>query len=143
MPNYRAPYTTIEMEIRVTGFTRVKAVISKLSDAGYYRGAFRDYMKELLGGAKNFAVNITHRLTGDLASSHEWEYDSHRMTGRLYIGRRYVHARGGNVYFPFIYGVYEEERGGTHAFYEQTYRYYVLTRAPLGLRTIVREIEVM
>lgn len=129
---------SIELYIKVTGFYKFKKVMEQLSSEGYYRGLFRDYLSELLRKARDYAEAVTHVDTGALASAHRWEYDSHRMTGRLSIDRRIAYARGSTVQWPYFYGPHEEGRGGSHAFYSLTYQNVILADKAQGLKAQVQ-----
>lgn len=77
-------------------------------------------VKRVLTFLHKYAVRITHRQTGALASSHVMEFlvRRKRIEGRLFISRRTRNPSTGAR--PYKYGVEEHERGGTHAFYRRT-----------------------
>jgi hypothetical protein len=132
---------TVEIEYRVTGFYKVQKAIAEVNSVGLYRGAFRDSLSGALRKGRNYAERITHVLTGNLARSHLWEYDSHRLAGRIYIDPRVVYARGSTLQWPRFYGPYEEARGGAHAFYARTAEEMNTYLRTEGMRRIVRYID--
>jgi len=62
-----------------------------------------------------YAVAVTHRDTGTLAASHMMKWEEPGMKGRIFINPRAVNPKSGAR--PSVYGLYEEARGGDHAFY--------------------------
>lgn len=131
----------MELEVKVTGFYKLKKILGELSHKGYYRGIFKNYITRLLAGGTQHARFITHKDTGDLARSHAWEYNSHTMRGSIYISGKFAHARGKTVQFPRVYGIYEHARGGQHAFYQRTYDEYIKPKGYYGLRIIIRSFD--
>jgi hypothetical protein len=129
------------LAVRVTGYEPLKRKLTVLSNKEYYRGLFRDELSKLLQHGAYYAATITHKETGHLAASHTWEYDSHRMRGRIFIDRRVAYARGSTVQWPVIYGVYEHARGGSHAFYDRTYKEFILPQGLKGLKTMVERVH--
>jgi len=89
-----------------------------------------------------YASKITHIYTGLLARSHRWEYNSHTMKGRIFIDQRAVRRQGfTTVAWPKVYGPYEHGRGGSHAFYERTYREAGPEIMNEGLKIYTRELQ--
>lgn len=131
----------VEIEVKVTGFYKLRDKLEALSHRGYYRGIFRDYIKNLLRGGTRHATLITHKETGWLAKSHTWEYDSHLMKGSIYVSGRNVYATGSTLRWPRRYSVYEHARGGSHAFYARTYEEYIAPKAYQGLRVLIKEFD--
>ncbi len=70
----------------------------------------------------HYAVDITHVDTGALRSSHRVTMD--RVTSREAVGRLHlVHVRNPDSgKSTLLYGPIEHDRGGSHAFYERTWR---------------------
>jgi len=113
----------LRVEINVAEFNRAKKAISMANDRGTYRGMFRDEIKKDLRYLTWYAKQITHKQSGVLALAHTWEYDSHRMVGRIYIDPKVTWIQGrSSIRRPHIYGLYEHSRGGSHAFYDRTVR---------------------
>lgn len=134
-------YQSLFLEVRITGFYKAKAALEMLANRQFYRGMFRDSLTYMLSGARDYASSITHRITGMLAESHEYEYDSHLMRGWVYINPRVVYATGSTLRWPRIYGVYEHARGGSHAFYERTMREAMPDLANSGIRVMIRTLD--
>lgn len=137
----RAVGQAIMMEVRVTGFHKAQRALEILSNKNYYRGMFRDVLTDMLKEARNYAETITHTRTGHLARSHMYEYDSHLMRGWLYINPRVVYAEGATLRWPREYGVYEHNRGGSHAFYERTYKERMPQLANQGVKAMMRTLD--
>lgn len=64
------------------------------------------------------AVSVTHVDTGSLRASHRMMIDRGGLRGTIYIDGGSRNPRSGQR--PSVYGAYEHERGGTHAFYDRT-----------------------
>jgi hypothetical protein len=124
----------IDVQFKVSNYKKVAEVARRLAGGETYRGYIRDTVTGALQDLTNYAQNITHKETGLLASALTWEYNSHSMRGRLYISPRYVRAQGSTLQWANVYGVYEHDRGGDHAFFERTLR----ERAPF---TAARELN--
>jgi hypothetical protein len=132
---------SVDLEFRVTGFYKARKAIALANSGELYRGAFRDTISYVLQRGRSYAQRITHTESGHLARSHRWEYDSHRLTGRIYIDPRVVFARGSTLQWPRFYGRYEEARGGDHAFYTRTAKEMESYIRTDGMRIMVRYID--
>jgi hypothetical protein len=111
----------VEFLVGVSDFYRARQAIAMANDSKTWRGMFKDVIEEALEDLTHYAASITHRETGNLAESHMWSYDSHRMKGQIFINPRSVWLQGNStIRWPKIYGPYEHARGGSHAFYERT-----------------------
>ena len=128
------------LEIRLTNFYKIRDILNKLSDRGYYRGAIKVMFERLLGEMTVYARDITHKRTGMLASSHMWEYDSHAMKGRLFVNPRVVYAEGATLRWPYMYGVYEHARGGDHAFYQRTYSHFAIHGRTIAMKELIGQL---
>lgn len=101
--------------------------IAALSPAGKAGEAVRDAIVAL----HRYVVSITHvgrydrmgvsgkAIGGSLRASHRMEITG--LTGMIYIDPNSVNPLGKK---PSVYGVYEHERGGEHAFYDRTVNEY-------------------
>ncbi len=67
-----------------------------------------------------YAVSITHVVTGTLRAAHRTAVDLKVPQGRVFIDPAAVNPQ--NQQRPADYGVYEQNRGGDHAFYTRTNR---------------------
>lgn len=107
---------SIDVELTITGIQealdRNTRRIANLQASGVKGAAIRDATADL----HRYAVSITHVQTGALRASHRMEVTPDR--GRIYIDPSSINPRTGER--PAVYGVEEEERGGTHAFYRRT-----------------------
>lgn len=134
---------TVELQIKITNSTKVMKAMAMLIDSETYRGILRDTIRETLRYGTVYAGEITHRRTGYLAESHAWEYNTHTMRGRIYINPRVVYLsspRSSTLRWPATYGTYEEQRGGTHAFYGRTIKEAMPYTAMQGLNIAVRRL---
>lgn len=68
--------------------------------------------------AEQVAVVKTHVATGSLRASHRIKLSG--LRGMVYIDPHAVNPRTKQK--PSVYGVYEHNRGGSHAFYERVER---------------------
>lgn len=66
--------------------------------------------------AHRYAVAVTHVDTGSLRASHRMEVNG--LHGRVYLAPEAINPRSRQK--TSVYGYYEHERGGEHAFYERT-----------------------
>lgn len=66
--------------------------------------------------AHRYAVAVTHVDTGSLRASHRMEVNG--LHGRVYLAPEAINPRSRQK--TAVYGYYEHERGGEHAFYERT-----------------------
>ena len=113
----------LRVEINVSEFNRAKKAIAMANNGHTYRGMFRGEIQSQLKYFTWYAKQITHKQSGVLSMAHTWEYDSHRMRGRIYISDEVTWIQGrSRIRRPHIYGVYEHNRGGSHAFYSRTLR---------------------
>ncbi|MDR3572862.1 MAG: hypothetical protein P4L50_03290 [Anaerolineaceae bacterium] len=78
-------------------------------------GAFGRAIQYATIEAERYAMSITHVLSGALRASHRMNVQA--LHGQIYIDPAAVNPHGQK---PSDYGVYEHNRGGTHAFYERT-----------------------
>jgi len=112
----------IIIELNVAEWAKASKAMAFLIDGEKYRGMFRDTMPDMLEALAEYAADITHEETGNLADSFGWEYDSYRTRGRIFIKpNRPKYQRNYSPYnWAHIYGVYEHARGGEHAFFQRT-----------------------
>lgn len=68
--------------------------------------------------ALRYAVAITHVDTGSLRASHRGEIEGDGTRARIYIDPSAVNPRSHQL--TSVYGIYEHNRGGGHAFYART-----------------------
>lgn len=66
--------------------------------------------------AHRYATAVTHVDTGSLRASHRMEVNG--LRGRVYLAPEAINPRSRQK--TSVYGYYEHERGGTHAFYQRT-----------------------
>lgn len=142
----------VGIALNITEWYKAQEAVALLNDGEYYRGLMKETIEGILEDLTNYAESITHVETGTLAGAHMWEYDSHKMQGRIFIDPTRAKYEGpaviwnvgimtvSRVQYAAQYGFFEHERGGEHAFYERTYK----ERAPevmfAGLRGIVFEL---
>ena len=73
-------------------------------------------VQEATADAHRYAVAVTHVDTGSLRASHRMEVNG--LHGRVYLAPDAVNPRSRQK--TSVYGYYEHERGGSHAFYQRT-----------------------
>lgn len=124
----------LDIQFKTSNYEKLRAAVLAINDGERYRGYMKDTITRALADLRDYVREITHRETGTLAESHQWEYDSHLMKGRLYIAPWMLKLHGHRVQWPYVYGPYEHARGGTHAFYERA----MSEKAPF---TVIREMN--
>jgi len=113
----------LRVEINQAEFYRARKAITMLNSGKTYRGMFRDAITTQLNYLTWYARRITHKMSGVLALAHTWKYDSYRTRGVIFINPNVSWMQGRSVIRrPYVYGVYEHNRGGSHAFYARTVR---------------------
>lgn len=131
----------VYLQVRMTNFYKVRDAVVRLSGKDYTRGLIKEFSEETLKKLRDYAAAITHRWTGLLSQSHMWEYDSHTMIGTLYIDPRAIRKQGqSSLAWPKVYGVYEHDRGGDHAFYERTWNEAAPFIAGDGVSMMIRSL---
>lgn len=68
--------------------------------------------------AHRFMVSVTHVDTSSLKLGERAEFDASKLRGQVFIDPYTVNPRSGNR--PAEYGIYENARGGPHAFFDKT-----------------------
>lgn len=134
-------FQSFAFEVRISNYQKAKRALELLSNQQFYRGMFRDSLRKMLDDLRNYAESITHVRTGYLAGSHRTEYDTHLMRGWIYIDPRVAYSEGSTIRWPRIYGVYEHERGGSHAFYDRTVREAGRSSADSGIKFMIRYLD--
>ena len=112
---------SFELIVSATNYPRIRQALETMAGQKWYRGIVKDTATAALQDWALYAKKITHKLTGLLSESFVWEYDSHSQKGRLFINPRIVRRQGRNTLaWPHVYGVFEHDRGGSHAFFSRT-----------------------
>ena len=113
---------SMSMILNVGEWNRAKEALAFINGGESYRGMFRDTLPGILEDLAAYARKITHIETGTLAGSHTWEYDTYRTRGEVFISPRAFHVSGSRILYAKEYGFFEHWRGGSHAFYERTWK---------------------
>lgn len=101
----------IELHIDVTQFYRARDMIRMANDGNTYRGMFKDYIEKRLPLVVERVKKLTPVKSGELQKSHMWQYDSHRMEGRIFINPRAVWLEGrSTIRWPKVYGPIVHDR---------------------------------
>jgi hypothetical protein len=104
-----------DVNLTITGIQEVQRANLQAIAALRPQGAFGRAIIYAATAAHRYAVAITHVDTGSLRASHRVEVKGTR--GRIYIDPNSVNPRSRTR--PVVYGVYEHQRGGSHAFYQR------------------------
>ncbi len=129
------------IKLDVPQFYRAQQAIAMANSGKTYRGMFRDFLSGVLKTGTIYAQSITHKRTGQLAKAITWDYNSHKMGGRIYVGSGQAwHSSRGVLREPSIYGIYEHARGGSHAFMKRTLNERVKQFAFLNFRAAVARL---
>lgn len=102
------------------------------------RGAADRGVHKMVISAHRAAVVLTHVDTGALRASHRMSPPS-RGVGVLALDKTARNPRSGIA--TAVYGEYEHNRGGSHAFYDRTVNEFGDQILTLGALTIAREWE--
>ena len=110
-------------QLSIEGIQEVMARNNRRIAALKPEGAAGEAVRDAIIALHRYAVQITHvgKYTGAgaLKSSHRMEVDG--TEGQVYIDPASVSPRRTKrKYKPVEYGVYENARGGEHAFYDRT-----------------------
>lgn len=92
-------------------------------------GAFGKLIRYFTALLHRFMVQVTHVDTGALRASERMDVDG--LHGRVYVDPNAVNPRDGKR--TSVYGVFENARGGEHAFFDRTVAY--------GQRTAQRSVR--
>lgn len=104
------------MPTSIKGLQEAQRAMFKLIAAVKPSGAMANAVRMATIDAIRYAISITHVDTGTLRASHRMrmETDSREARGVIYIDPNAIRPGGGR---PARYGVGENFRGGSHAFY--------------------------
>ena len=110
-------------QLSITGIQEVQAKNNRRIAALRPTGAAGQAVKDAIIALHRYATQITHvgkyAGGGALKSSHRMEVDG--LYGTVAIDRKSVSPRRTKrKNRPVVYGVYENARGGEHAFYDRT-----------------------
>ena len=96
---------------------RAQAANNKVVSELKPRNAYGEAIRNLTTGAQAYAQKITHVDTGGLKASHRVKLYRSQLKGEVSLDQGASRSDGGR---PAVYGFFEHQRGGTHAFYERT-----------------------
>ena len=105
-----------DYSVTVQGFKEAQDAMLQDIAALQPSGAMGEATKEALFMAQAYAASITHEDTGTLAASHLIQYDG--ASGYVYPSPYNINPKSHKP--PSYYAIYEENRGGDHAFYGRT-----------------------
>lgn len=113
-----------DVKLTLEGIQEVQARNLRRIAALQANGAAGEAVKDALIALQRYAVQITHvgKYTGAgaLKNSHRINFEG-GMEGTVYIDPSSVSPRrGASKAKPVEYGIYENARGGEHAFYDRT-----------------------
>ncbi len=117
---------------QIRGYWELQAARVQLLEAISPRGGLGEAVKQATLFLHGYAVNVTHVVSGTLASSHLVDFaaggaETYRYkirvrdsaAGLIYISPLTVNPFTGDK--PSEYGLVEHRKGGAHAFYRRTY----------------------
>lgn len=105
-----------DYSVELQGFREAQAAMLRAVEAVQPSGAMGEATKEALFMAQAYAASITHQDTTTLSLSHLIQYDS--SGGFVYPSPYNINPKSHKP--PSYYAIYEENRGGDHAFYART-----------------------
>lgn len=106
------------MSLTIRGIQRAQAMQQRTHAAVQPQGELGKAIQYITMAGQRYAIQITHVDTGALRASHRMFVDYQQARGRLYLSPVARNPRTGRQ--TAEYGVYEHERGGSHAFYDRT-----------------------
>jgi len=104
-----------DVDLTITGIQAVQAANLRAIAAMKPSGALGRAVLYGTTEAHRYAVAITHVDMGALQASHRIKMKQGGLRGEIYIDPATTNPRSGQR--PVVYGFYEHERGGSHAFY--------------------------
>ena len=81
------------------------------------QGAFGRLVRDILDSMHKFIRSVVHVDTGSLKAAQRMEWEG-GLRGEIFTDPSVTNPKSGVR--PVIYGVYENARGGSHAFFDQT-----------------------
>lgn len=106
------------IRITIKGIQEAQAANQRLMAAVKPTGALGRAIQYMASEAMRMSMTYTHVDTGALKASHRTKQEG-PARWRIYLDPRATNPRNGRL--TSIYGPYEHNRGGMHAFYERTY----------------------
>lgn len=103
--------------VELQGFEQAQAAMLKAIEAVKPQGELGDAVKDALFMAQAYAAQVTHQDTGTLSRSHLIQYDG-GASGFVYPSPYNTNPKSHKP--ASYYAIYEENRGGGHAFYGRT-----------------------
>jgi hypothetical protein len=103
------------VKLTITGIQQAQATNNRAIAALRPEGALGRAVQYGTLSAHRYAIGFTHVDTGTLKASHRMEVKG--LRGRIYIDPSARNPRSQQR--AAIYGPYEHERGGEHAFYDR------------------------
>lgn len=129
----------MSVRLDIKGIQEVQAANRRMIAAVKPRGALGKAVQRGTIRAHRYATMITHVDTGALRASHRMRMERRGLRGMVHIDTSSRNPR--SSVRPYVYGVYEHDRGGAHAFYERT----VIEEGPRILddmgRTVIKALK--
>lgn len=122
-----------DYRIKLEGFDKTQAAMLKAVKAVEPKGALGAAVKDAVVMVQAYAAQITDQDTGTLARSHLIQYAG-EASGFVYPSPYNINPRSNKP--ASYYAIYEENRGGGHAFYGRTVAEQgqaILTKASLQI----------
>jgi len=105
------------MTLGISGIQETQRGVNEIMATFKPGGKFSKAIWRITMSLHRYAVSITHVVTGALRASHRQRMASDTI-GFIWLDSGAVNPRTHEQ--PFRYGMYEEARGGDHAFYMRT-----------------------
>ncbi len=126
-------------DIGISGLQEAQHGNAQMIAAIKPQGAFGQAVKDVLTSLHRYAVTITHRDTGTLASSERMVYSTTENRGMIYIDPGARNPRSGER--PAVYAIHEENRGGSHMFFGRTIEEYAERAVMSALQNMYRQFR--
>ena len=130
MPKFR-------VELSITGIQEAQDACLRWATAVQPKGALGRAVQYMTVEAQRRAVELTHVDTGALRASHRIAYDG-PARGRVFIDGGTVNPRSRQR--TAMYGYWEHERGGEHAFYARVVDEYGATIRKRAVELVAKEL---
>ena len=104
------------MSVTIEGAEEVQRALEQAARVAKQGGALQQAVGVIAQHLRAYAVDVTHVDTGALKASHTIQQSGTRAV--IYPNPAVINPRSRKS--PAEYGIYEERRGGSHAFYART-----------------------
>ena len=106
------------VEVTIRGIQEAQRANERIIAAMRPRGAFGRAIQVATSRVHRYAIAVSHVDTGAMRASHRMRLQLAQLMGIVSLDQSARNPRSGVP--THVYGYYEHERGGSHAFYART-----------------------